>query len=91
MVSVYHNAGLKVFVDVVYNHTGEGYAYHSGDASTFNIISWRGFIIPLTICSRPIISFLTTIPGSAVTTTSRTRLHRTSLWIRWRIGMTCWE
>jgi isoamylase len=46
MVSVYHNAGLKVFVDVVYNHTGEGYAYHSGDASTFNIISWRGLDNP---------------------------------------------
>jgi isoamylase len=46
MVAAYHAAGLKVFVDVVYNHTGEGYAYHSGDASTFNLISWRGLDNP---------------------------------------------
>ena len=26
MVKAYHDAGLKVFIDVVYNHTGEGYA-----------------------------------------------------------------
>ena len=34
MVAAYHAAGLKVFVDVVYNHTAEG-----GGAS---LLSWRG-------------------------------------------------
>ena len=24
MVRAFHNAGIKVFLDVVYNHTGEG-------------------------------------------------------------------
>jgi isoamylase len=42
MVKAFHDAGIKVFIDVVYNHTGEGYAYHGGDTSTYNVISWRG-------------------------------------------------
>jgi isoamylase len=42
MVSAFHAAGLKVFIDVVYNHTGEGYAWHPADTSTYNLLSWRG-------------------------------------------------
>ena len=46
MVKAYHNAGLKVFLDVVYNHTGEGYAYHTDDSRTYNLLSWRGLDNP---------------------------------------------
>ncbi len=46
MVAAFHAAGLKVFVDVVYNHTGEGYAYHSDDKNTYNLISFRGLDNP---------------------------------------------
>jgi glycogen operon protein len=42
MVSAFHTAGLKVFVDVVYNHTGEGYAWNPADSSTYNLLRWRG-------------------------------------------------
>jgi glycogen operon protein len=42
MVKAYHDAGLKVFIDVVYNHTGEGYAYSQADTRTYNLLSWRG-------------------------------------------------
>ncbi len=38
MVDAFHTEGIKVYVDVVYNHTAEGGA--SGDAAT--ILSWRG-------------------------------------------------
>jgi isoamylase len=46
MVKAFHDLGLKVFIDVVYNHTGEGYAYHGDDSRTFNIFSWRGLDNP---------------------------------------------
>src|SRR5436190_1154274 len=46
MVKAYHAAGLKVFIDVVYNHTGEGYAYHPDDTRTYNLLSWRGLDNP---------------------------------------------
>ena len=46
MVKAFHDLGLKVFVDVVYNHTGEGYAYHSDDKRTYNLLSWRGLDNP---------------------------------------------
>jgi glycogen operon protein len=46
MVKAYHEAGLKVFIDVVYNHTGEGYAYHTDDTRTYNLLSWRGLDNP---------------------------------------------
>ncbi|GAA4921366.1 glycogen operon protein [Stackebrandtia albiflava] len=46
MVKSFHDNGIKVFVDVVYNHTGEGYAWRAGDASTYNILSWRGLDNP---------------------------------------------
>jgi glycogen operon protein len=46
MVKTYHDYGIKVFVDVVYNHTGEGYAWDPADKNTYNIISWRGLDNP---------------------------------------------
>jgi isoamylase len=46
MVSAFHAAGLKVFIDVVYNHTGEGSAWHPSDSSTYNLLSWRGLDNP---------------------------------------------
>ncbi|MCK6545844.1 isoamylase [Myxococcota bacterium] len=41
MVRAFHDAGIKVFIDVVYNHTGEGGAWGS-DPSTYNVMSFRG-------------------------------------------------
>jgi glycogen operon protein len=46
MVKTFHDLGLKVFIDVVYNHTGEGYAYHPDDTRTYNLMSWRGLDNP---------------------------------------------
>ncbi|MBI3650740.1 MAG: glycogen-debranching protein [Acidobacteria bacterium] len=46
MVKSFHDAGIKVFTDVVYNHTGEGYAYNTNDITTYNLISWRGLDNP---------------------------------------------
>jgi glycogen operon protein len=40
MVKAYHDAGIKVLVDVVYNHTGEGGP--QGDKNTYDVFSWRG-------------------------------------------------
>jgi len=45
MVKAFHDAGIKVFVDVVYNHTGEGGLW-SGDTNTANVISFRGLDNP---------------------------------------------
>jgi isoamylase len=45
MVRAFHDAGIKVFVDVVYNHTGEGGAWGS-DPSTYNVMSFRGLDNP---------------------------------------------
>src|SRR5262249_14488932 len=45
MVKAFHDRGLKVYLDVVYNHTGEGDIYGS-DVSTTNLISWRGLDNP---------------------------------------------
>ncbi len=45
MVKAFHDAGIKVFVDVVYNHTGEGGTW-SGDKNTMNVMSWRGLDNP---------------------------------------------
>jgi glycogen operon protein len=42
MVKAFHDAGIKVFVDVVYNHTGEGGLWSSSDTTTANVISFRG-------------------------------------------------
>jgi glycogen operon protein len=46
MVKAFHDRGIKVYIDVVYNHTGEGYAWNSSDPTTYNIISWRGLDNP---------------------------------------------
>jgi len=48
MVKALHNQGIKVFIDVVYNHTGEGYAYGppNDPRTTYNLMSWRGFDNP---------------------------------------------
>lgn len=41
MVRAFHDAGIKVFVDVVYNHTGEGGSW--GERGEYaNLLSWRG-------------------------------------------------
>jgi len=46
MVATYHAAGIKVYLDVVYNHTGEGYAWSSTDNTTYNVMSYRGLDNP---------------------------------------------
>jgi isoamylase len=47
MVKAFHDAGIKVYIDVVYNHTGEGGAWGGTDGLTvYNIQSWRGFDNP---------------------------------------------
>jgi glycogen operon protein len=46
MVKAFHDNGIKVFVDVVYNHTGEGGAWNNSDSSTFNVFSFRGLDNP---------------------------------------------
>lgn len=47
MVKAFHDAGIKVYVDVVYNHTGEGGAWGGTDGRTvYNIQSWRGLDNP---------------------------------------------
>lgn len=46
MVRAFHDVGIKVFVDVVYNHTAEGGPWTAGDPSTFSLLSWRGLDNP---------------------------------------------
>ncbi len=46
MVKAYHDAGIKVLTDVVYNHTGEGGPWSSGDKNTYNLFSMRGLDNP---------------------------------------------
>jgi glycogen operon protein len=46
MVKAFHNQGIKVYIDVVYNHTGEGGAWNAKDPTTYNILSWRGLDNP---------------------------------------------
>ncbi|SCL28607.1 glycogen operon protein [Micromonospora nigra] len=46
MVRAFHDAGIKVLVDVVYNHTGEGGVYQAGGAQVYNLLSWRGLDNP---------------------------------------------
>ncbi len=50
MVKAYHDAGIKVYMDVVYNHTGEGGPWNSNDKNTYNIYSWRGLDNPTYYC-----------------------------------------
>ncbi|HTV85007.1 MAG TPA: alpha-amylase family glycosyl hydrolase [Dyella sp.] len=42
MVQAFHNAGIKVYMDVVYNHTAEGGTWSGSDPTTATMISWRG-------------------------------------------------
>ncbi|MES2296655.1 MAG: isoamylase [Pseudomonadota bacterium] len=42
MVKAFHDAGIKVFIDVVYNHTGEGGAWSAADTGTYNLYGMRG-------------------------------------------------
>lgn len=47
MVKAFHDVGIKVYIDVVYNHTGEGGAWGGSDGLTvYNIQSWRGLDNP---------------------------------------------
>ncbi len=47
MVKSFHDAGIKVYIDVVYNHTGEGGAWGGTDGRTvYNIQSFRGLDNP---------------------------------------------
>jgi isoamylase len=41
MVAAFHAQGIKVYVDVVYNHTGEGGVW-GADNQTMNVMSFRG-------------------------------------------------
>jgi isoamylase len=46
MVKAFHDQGIKVYIDVVYNHTGEGGAWNPNESTTYNILSWRGLDNP---------------------------------------------
>jgi isoamylase len=41
MVRAFHDAGIKVYIDVVYNHTGEGGMW-DGTGDVANVLSFRG-------------------------------------------------
>ena len=42
MVKAFHDAGIKVMTDVVYNHTAEGGIWSAADATKANLWSFRG-------------------------------------------------
>ncbi len=47
MVKAFHDTGIKVYIDVVYNHTGEGGAWGGTDGLTvYNVQSFRGLDNP---------------------------------------------
>jgi isoamylase len=46
MVKAFHDQGIKVYMDVVYNHTAEGGAWNGNDPTTYSIFSWRGLDNP---------------------------------------------
>jgi len=46
MVKAFHDQGIKVYIDVVYNHTYEGGAWTANDPTTYTIVSWRGLDNP---------------------------------------------
>lgn len=46
MVKAFHDQGIKVMIDVVYNHTGEGGAWSSTDKTTYNLQNFRGLDNP---------------------------------------------
>ena len=45
MVKAFHDAGIKVITDVVYNHTGEKYVV-GGDKQVYNLLTYRGLDNP---------------------------------------------
>jgi isoamylase len=46
MVKAFHDQGIKVLIDVVYNHTGEGGAWSPTDKTTYNLLAMRGLDNP---------------------------------------------
>jgi isoamylase len=46
MVKAFHDQGIKVYIDVVYNHTAEGGAWSGNDTGTYTVLSWRGLDNP---------------------------------------------
>ncbi|MEV7179052.1 isoamylase [Kitasatospora sp. NPDC093679] len=46
MVKAYHDAGIKVFTDVVYNHAAEGGPWNAGDKNTYSLLNMRGLDNP---------------------------------------------
>jgi glycogen operon protein len=46
MVKSFHDNGIKVFIDVVYNHTAEGGPWNDADKNTYSVYSWRGLDNP---------------------------------------------
>ncbi|MCI0572125.1 MAG: isoamylase [Myxococcaceae bacterium] len=46
MVKAFHDNGIKVFIDVVYNHTGEGGPWSGSDKTTYTVMSFRGLDNP---------------------------------------------
>ncbi|MCG8422041.1 MAG: isoamylase [Proteobacteria bacterium] len=46
MVKAFHDVGLKVYIDVVYNHTAEEGPLYSDDVQTYKLISYRGLDNP---------------------------------------------
>lgn len=47
MVKAFHDQGIKVYIDTVYNHTGEGGAWSNTDGLTvYNLYSFRGLDNP---------------------------------------------
>ena len=46
MVKAFHDVGIKVLIDVVYNHTGEGGAWSAADPTIYNVMSFRGLDNP---------------------------------------------
>jgi glycogen operon protein len=46
MARAFHDLGIKVYIDVVYNHTGEGGAWNGNDPTVYNVLSWRGLDNP---------------------------------------------
>jgi isoamylase len=45
MVRAFHDEDIKVYIDVVYNHTGEGGLW-DGTGNVANVLSWRGLDNP---------------------------------------------
>ncbi len=46
MVKAFHDQGIKVYIDVVYNHTGEGGPWVASDKTQYSLYSFRGLDNP---------------------------------------------